>query len=173
MSGSFSGYKRRWPRPRRSLFRVRAHARSTIGVAMLPLGERDASVVRTRQKSSAIIATSAFCTWNNLCKHECSQAKTNSIRELDERLGAICGLAVRGESPASHRDRRGARRCRDTRYSTVHGLPLECPGGISARRLRQASLPAPEWSSATRPTSRSGAGAPRRKGSPTRTCRRR
>ena len=64
-----------------------------------------------------------------------SSKKNNSIRELDERLGAICGLAVRGESPASHRDRRGARRCRDTRYSTVHGLPLECPGGIFSQAI--------------------------------------
>ena len=37
-------------------------------------------------------AASAFCTWNNLCKNECSLAKTKSIRELEERLGAICGL---------------------------------------------------------------------------------
>ena len=37
-------------------------------------------------------AASAFCTWYNLRKHECSQAKTKQIRKLDERLGAICGL---------------------------------------------------------------------------------
>ena len=39
-------------------------------------------------------AASAFCISNNLRKHECSQAKANQIRELDKRLGAICGLVL-------------------------------------------------------------------------------
>ena len=57
MFGSCSRYKPRWPRPRRSFCRVRAHARSTIDVAMLPLAS-----TRTRQKSSAIIAAlGAIC----------------------------------------------------------------------------------------------------------------
>ena len=63
---SCSGYKprRQWPRPHRrlSFARVRAQAPSTIGWAMLALGERDASVVRTRAKSGAIIAAlGAIC----------------------------------------------------------------------------------------------------------------
>ena len=50
--------------------------------------------MRAKGQKTSEGAASAFCTWNNLCKHECSQAKTNSIRELDERLGAICGLVL-------------------------------------------------------------------------------
>ena len=57
MSGSCCRYKLRWPRPRRSFCRLRAHARSTIGGAMLPLAS-----TRKRQKSSAIIAAlGAIC----------------------------------------------------------------------------------------------------------------
>ena len=52
----------RWPRPRLSFALLRAHAPSTIGGAMIPVGERDASVVRKRAKSGAIIAAlGAIC----------------------------------------------------------------------------------------------------------------
>ena len=36
---------------------------------------------------------SAVCTRNNLCQHESNREETNKIREFEERLGAICGLA--------------------------------------------------------------------------------
>ena len=57
--------------------------------------------MRAKEQKTSEGAASAFCTWNNLCKLECSQAKTNSIRELEERLGAICGLAL--EAPVEKR----------------------------------------------------------------------
>ena len=52
-----SRYKPRWPRPRWSFARVRAHAPSTIATAMIPVAS-----TRTRAKSCAIIAAlGAIC----------------------------------------------------------------------------------------------------------------
>ena len=56
-------YKPRWPRPRLSFARMRAHAPSTIGGAMLPVAS-----TRIRAKSGAIIATlGAICGLSNGC----------------------------------------------------------------------------------------------------------
>ena len=49
--------------------------------------------MRAQGQKTSEGAASAVCTRNNLCQHESNRDETNKIREFEERLGAICGLA--------------------------------------------------------------------------------